>query len=188
MADKLNIPGFKHYELDSVYHAKLAAGEVDPKDLSFVKETGKIHTQGGVYGGGANFPIEILHIGRNLTDDQKAHNVNIYNKLRNCEKILVASLDLLSDGHYCIFSHITWLLNDSLNEVVGITLNQPTILDKAYDTEELFISKAEVNLYPDGSTGGDILEKTFSGSSDDMEAFVPLSRDFSDDFNNDFAI
>lgn len=52
MADKLNIPGFKHYELDSVYQAKLAAGEVDAKDLSFVKETGKLYTQGGVYGGG----------------------------------------------------------------------------------------------------------------------------------------
>ena len=55
MADKLNIPGFKHYELDSVYQAKLAACEVDAKDLSFVKETGKIHTQGGVYGGGVKW-------------------------------------------------------------------------------------------------------------------------------------
>lgn len=55
MADKLNIPGFKHYELDSTYQAKLAAGEVDAKDLSFVKETGKIHTQGGEYGGGVKW-------------------------------------------------------------------------------------------------------------------------------------
>ena len=51
MANELNIPGFKHYELDSTYQAKLAAGEVNAKDLSFVKETGKIYTQGGEYGG-----------------------------------------------------------------------------------------------------------------------------------------
>ena len=71
MADKLNIPGFKHYELDSVYQAKLAAGEVDPKDLSFVKETGILHTQGGDYGGCTKEQLEVA-IGLSIPHDCNA--------------------------------------------------------------------------------------------------------------------
>lgn len=54
MAIETQIPRFKHYELDSVYQAKLAAGQVVETDLSFVEETGKIHTMGGTYGGRAD--------------------------------------------------------------------------------------------------------------------------------------
>lgn len=84
MANELNIPGFKHYELDSTYQAKLAAGEVNAKDLSFVKETGKIYTQGGEYGGGsgecvADKVVRTLYgLYGELTDEQRAYNVETY--------------------------------------------------------------------------------------------------------------
>ena len=89
MADELNIPGFKHYELDSTYQAKLAAGEVNAKDLSFVKETGKIYTQGGEYGGGSGECVTDKFIRtlygpyEELTDEQRAYNVETFNMYGN---------------------------------------------------------------------------------------------------------
>ena len=89
MADELNIPGFKHYELDSTYQAKLAAGEVNAKDLSFVKETGKIYTQGGEYGGGSGdcvvdkFVRTLYGLEGELTDEQRAYNVETFNMYGN---------------------------------------------------------------------------------------------------------
>jgi hypothetical protein len=84
MENELNIPGFKHYELDSTYQAKLAAGEVNAKDLSFVKETGKIYTQGGEYGGGSGDYLEVRELKMNddmtMTEEQKAYNIETYNK------------------------------------------------------------------------------------------------------------
>lgn len=86
MANELNIPGFKHYELDSTYQAKLAAGEVNAKDLSFVKETGKIYTQGGEYGGG---DVEIIKVYAppqpnsfdGLTESQIAENAMAFTRI-----------------------------------------------------------------------------------------------------------
>lgn len=86
MANELNIPGFKHYELDSTYQAKLAAGEVNAKDLSFVKETGKIYTQGGKYGGG---DVEIIKVYappqpnsvEGLTESQIAENAEAFTRI-----------------------------------------------------------------------------------------------------------
>lgn len=95
MANELNIPGFKHYELDSTYQAKLAAGEVNAKDLSFVKETGKIYTQGGEYGGGGSGSgggdVEIIKVYAppqpnsfdGLTESQIAENAMAFTRICN---------------------------------------------------------------------------------------------------------
>lgn len=51
LIDKPTIPQHIIYETEALYQEAVTAGEVDVKDLSFVKETGKIYTQGGEYGG-----------------------------------------------------------------------------------------------------------------------------------------
>lgn len=92
MADELNIPGFKHYELDSTYQAKLAAGEVNAKDLSFVKETGKIYTQGGKYGGGLQYAIErTIQAGEGdeLTSEQMAYNAETFSMVNNMLPVVI---------------------------------------------------------------------------------------------------
>lgn len=101
MANELNIPGFKHYELDSTYQAKLAAGEVNAKDLSFVKETGKIYTQGGEYGGGSSGSgggdgnyLEVRELKMNddmtVTEEQKAYNAETLNKVMAGESVILS--------------------------------------------------------------------------------------------------
>lgn len=93
MANELNIPGFKHYELDSTYQAKLAAGEVNAKDLSFVKETGKIYTQGGEYGGGGlQYVIErTIQAGEGdeLTSEQMAYNAETFSMVNNMLPVVI---------------------------------------------------------------------------------------------------
>lgn len=95
MENELNIPGFKHYERESTYQAKLAAGEVNAKDLSFVKETGKIYTQGGEYGGGGdgNY-LEVREVKINddmtVTDEQKAYNAETFNKVMAGESVILS--------------------------------------------------------------------------------------------------
>lgn len=92
MANELNIPGFKHYELDSTYQAKLAAGEVNAKDLSFVKETGKIYTQGGKYGGGLQYAIErTIQVGEGdeLTSEQMAYNAETFSMVNNMLPVVI---------------------------------------------------------------------------------------------------
>lgn len=67
-----------------MYQEAVTAGEVDAQDLSFVKETGKLYTQGGVYGGGgveARLVYTKQEGGQSLTEDQIAYNVETYNKL-----------------------------------------------------------------------------------------------------------
>lgn len=102
MANELNIPGFKHYELDSTYQAKLAAGEVNAKDLSFVKETGKIYTQGGEYGGGGdgNY-LEVRELKANddmtVTEEQKAYNIETFNKAQAGEAFALSAMGLVLD-------------------------------------------------------------------------------------------
>lgn len=51
MEETIRKVGFVHYEKDSTYQSKLAAGDVDENDISFVKDAGEIRVLGGIYGG-----------------------------------------------------------------------------------------------------------------------------------------
>lgn len=146
MADELNIPGFKHYELDSTYQAKLAAGEVNAKDLSFVKETGKIYTQGGEYGGGGDGDyLEVRELKMNddmtVTEEQKAYNAETLNKVLAGESVILSYNGIFFNKYLSVEDFFAFFV-----------AYMPGSSDETF-------SELAISMESDGTVSLDILEK-----------------------------
>lgn len=150
MENELNIPGFKHYERESTYQAKLAAGEVNAKDLSFVKETGKIYTQGGEYGGGSGsggsgesvtdkFIRTLYGPYEELTDEQRAYNVETFNMYGDPDTEMLPTIVLGG-------SILVNIDNNSSKITYGVLEERPTTADLGS-----LLARMIVYLFSDGS-------------------------------------
>lgn len=70
LIDKPTIPQHNTYETEALYQEAVDAGEVDENDISFVKETGKIYTQGGEYGGSGTVDTELSDTSENAVQNK----------------------------------------------------------------------------------------------------------------------
>lgn len=162
LIDKPTVPQHIIYETEALYQEAVDAGEVDENDISFVKETGKIHTQGGVYGGGSEGGIEFRQLyvfesdPSELTEEQKAYNIESYTKIEQGERIvlfidaapIVGILTPSGTGPSLRYYQNTIIVSSQL-QVIDFVL-----------TSEGLGAMAGVTLYPLG------------GSSDGVEAAI----------------
>lgn len=199
LIDKPTIPQHNTYETEALYQEAVDAGEVDENDISFVKETGKIYTQGGEYGGGAGNYVEaaILELnsdGSALTAEQKAHNVEIYNKLMRGDAIQVY---LPTGPDY----PLTTMFFESEFQTI-ITLRLPVSVSPYEIGLPLFFLHDDgsiefnYNIIPIVSTIDTELSDTSENAVQNKTVTSEFNKiweiigakDFSSDFNTDYAI
>lgn len=162
MSEKTNMKPINYYIKErATYDAMLAAGEIVSGNIYYIEDTGEILVFDGVFGGGVTADSVLSDESENPVQNKviKAALDNLTKEVVDNEEVTAAALTDLDKR----VSKKQDVLIDGENIK---TINGESILGKG-------------NIKIQGG-GGNIDEEL-------LEGFIPLSREFSDDFNNDFA-